>query len=158
MGEIIFHIFMIISAVMYYMESFKINTNRVTDTIGPAGFPRVVVLLMIVLLSISLFKVIKNRKEENNSKVKIAELDPSFLMLIGLILAFVLLINPLGFLLSTLILVSGILVILGQKSPKMIVSISVSTMLVFTFVFGNLLSVPLPRGIGILKSISYLIF
>lgn len=158
MGEFIFHVFMIVASALYYMESFKINTNRITDTIGPAGFPRAVVLAMILLLCVSLFDAIKRRKTKGKSNEKIKEFNPSFLALITLIVGYVVLVNTLGFLLSTLILVAGMLIILGQKNPKIVASISIVTMLVFTFVFGNLLSIPLPRGIGVLKDISFLIF
>jgi hypothetical protein len=143
----------------FYKESLDINTARMTDPIGPAGFPRALIYLAVILIILSLVSTMKHYKENKpKEKQKIKELDPGFLALLGVIIFFVSAINYIGFLFGGLIVISSIMWILNQRKISKLVIITLVGSLVFTFVFGKILSIPLPRGAGIFETISYYIY
>jgi hypothetical protein len=159
MGEIIFHVFLMAVLGVFYGETAKINTARMTDPIGPAGFPQMIIIVAFILLAISLASAFRKYKEAKDlPKGKIKELDPGFLALIAALVAFILFVNQLGFWISSIALISIVLVILGQRKVSKVVIITLCASLVFTLVFGKILHVPLPRGAGPLKMISYFLY
>ncbi|WP_319371269.1 tripartite tricarboxylate transporter TctB family protein [uncultured Ilyobacter sp.] len=159
MGEIIFHVFLIAVMGIFYKESLSINTARMTDPIGPAGFPRVIMILAMILLVISLINTLKHYKENKpTEKEKIKELDPGFLALLGVIVFFVLTVNFTGFWFGAVIIISSVMWILNQREIKKLVLVTLVASLVFTFVFGKILSIPLPRGIAVFETLSYFIY
>ncbi|PJC87239.1 hypothetical protein CSW98_04875 [Vibrio sp. HA2012] len=162
MGEIIFHIFLLAVMGIFFNESMDINTARMTDPIGPAGFPQVVMILAILLLIPSLYKAFKaykiSQSEKTGKKEKIKELDPGFLAVLAVIVVFVLVIDFVGFWFGAAIIVSSVMYILNQRKPLQMALTTVISAIAFTVVFGNILSIPLPRGVGIFESISYLLY
>lgn len=157
MGEIIFHIFLMGLMGAFYGESLKINTARMTDPIGAAGFPRAIIFIAVLLLIPSLINAIKKyRAEKKKSEMK--ELDPGFLMLLGVIVAFVLSINFVGFWFGAMIIISSVMLILEERRPVKVAATTIIGALVFTFVFGKILSIPLPRGFGFFETVSYFIY
>ncbi|MGL6314219.1 tripartite tricarboxylate transporter TctB family protein [Vibrio sp. WXL103] len=162
MGEIIFHIFLIALLGVFFGESMDINTARMTDPIGPAGFPQAIIILAIGLLIPSLYKAMKAYKATagapSGEKQKIKELDPGFLAVLGVIVVFVMVIGYVGFWFGTAIIIPSVMYILNERKPLRMVSTTLIGAIAFTFVFGNVLSIPLPRGIGLFESISYLLY
>ncbi|WP_321329403.1 tripartite tricarboxylate transporter TctB family protein [uncultured Ilyobacter sp.] len=159
MGEIIFHIFLLVVMGAFYKQSLDINTARMTDPIGPAGFPKTIIYVAVILIVISLISNIKNYKANKpKEKEKIKELDPGFLALLGIIVFFVLAVNYIGFWFGGIIIISSTMWILNQRKISKLVIITLVGSLVFTFVFGKILSIPLPRGYGIFETISYYIY
>ncbi|MEI8658601.1 tripartite tricarboxylate transporter TctB family protein [Vibrio sp. Hal054] len=161
MGEIIFHVFLLTVLGLFFNASLDINTARMSDPIGPAGFPQVVIILAILLLIPSLYKAFKAYKSQgesskNNGKIK--ELDPGFLAVLSVIVMFVLVIDYVGFWFGAAIIVSSVMYILNQRTPLQLALTTVISAIAFTVVFGNILSIPLPRGISIFQSISYLLY
>jgi len=159
MGEIIFHIFLLVVMGVFYKGSLDINTARMTDPIGPAGFPRAIILLAVLLLVPSLIKAIKKYKEtKGETKGKIKELDPGFLGLLTVIVLFVMTIGYIGFLFGALVIICSVMWILNERKPMRLVSTTIIGALTFTFVFGKILSIPLPRGYGFFEMVSYFIY
>ncbi len=159
MGEIIFHGFLMAVLGAFYQQTTLINKARMTDPIGPAGFPQGMIIIAFILVTVSLINTIKKyRKEPKKEGGKIQELDKGFLLLFGSIILFVLLVNYLGFLFSAALLICSILVILGQRKPQRVVAFTIIASLTFTLVFGRLLSVPLPRGIMFFESVSHILY
>jgi len=160
MGEIIFHVFLLAVLGLFFNESMDINTARMTDPIGPAGFPQAIIILAVLLLVPSLYKAIRKYKESSNKERngKLKELDPGFLALLGTIVLFALTIGYIGFWLGAVVIISLVMFILNERKPKKLILTTLIASFAFTFVFGNILSIPLPRGIGVLEYLSYLIY
>jgi hypothetical protein len=160
MGEIIFHLFIACGLGAFYVESTNINTTRVVDIIGAAGFPKAIILLALALTLISLYitfkKYMKNSMED--SKQLEGEINIQFIGMLISVVLFILSTSFIGFILAAILLMVGIMFILGQKSIKKVALIAVITSLLFTVVFGRLLHVPLPRGISLIKELSFLIY
>lgn len=159
MGEIIFHIFLLVVMGVFYKGTLDINTARMTDPIGPAGFPKAIIIVAVLLIIPSLIKAIKKYNEtKGEKKGKVKELDPGFLALLGVIITFVLSIRFVGFWFGALVIISSVMWILNERKPIRLITTTVVGALVFTFVFGKILSIPLPRGYGFFEMISYYIY
>lgn len=159
MGEIIFHIFLLVIMGVFYKGSLDINTARMTDPIGPAGFPRAIIFVAVLLIVPSLIKTIKKyRESKGEKKEKIKELDPGFLSLLAVIVLFVLSIGYVGFWFGALVIISSVMWILNERKPVRLIATTVIGALGFTFVFGKILSIPLPRGYGFFEMVSYFIY
>ncbi len=158
LGEIIFHILIMFGMGVFYKESFDVNLARITDPIGPVGFPRLIIIFSFILLAISLFKTIRKYSKEKHIAKTPVEFNKVFLGILVLIALFIQFVGYLGFILSILLLLCATYYILGQrKIPKTLLMSFIGTSF-FVILFGKILSVPLPRGVGILKILSYLIY
>lgn len=156
MGEVIFHVVLIVIMGIFAKESFAISTGRSADPIGPAGFPQVLLGIILILLIISLFNSFKKLKaNEQNEKLNINM--AYFGLLIGIVL-FILLNDVISFTLATIVFCFCLFYLLGQKKYLKMSINSVIIAVAFTLVFGNVLSVPLPRGIGLIKELSYFLY
>ncbi len=160
MGEILFHLFIACGLGIFYVEATNINTTRMTDVIGAAGFPKAIILLALVLTLLSLYITFKKYMEnyDKGEKQSVHSLNVQFFGIIIAVVAFIIITSFLGFVFSAILLMISIMFILGQKSIKKVFFISLVTSMTFTLVFGKLLHVPLPRGISFIKELSFLIY
>jgi putative tricarboxylic transport membrane protein len=157
MGEIIFHVILIIASGLFFKESFVISTGRSADPIGPAGFPQTILVIIIVLLLISLFNAIRKVKS-SKEKATPLHLNIAYFGLIATIVGFILLNDIISFTLASIAFCFILFLLLGQKKYLKMVINSIVVSLIFTLVFGKILSVPLPRGLGVIKEISYFLY
>lgn len=72
---------------------------------------------------------------------------PRMLAVFGLLLAYVLLLTPLGYFVSTVLFVLVLLLLLRVRSPLLIAACALGTPLVLGGIFGRVLGVPLPDGV-----------
>ncbi|MGM0878592.1 MAG: tripartite tricarboxylate transporter TctB family protein [Bacillota bacterium] len=157
MGEIIFHVILIIATGLFYKESFAITTGRSADPIGPAGFPQAILMIILVLLLISLFNAIRKTKS-GKEKASPLHLNVAYFGLLIVIVGFIILNGIISFTLASIVFCYLLFFILGQKRFIKMAINSIIVSLVFTLVFGKILSVPLPRGLGIIKEFSYFLY
>ena len=159
MGEILFHVVLLGVLGYFYKESFLIETGRSSDPIGPAGFPQAIILLAIVLTVISLFQTLKKRRKEQSGKpTKYVELSKEFIGLLAVIAIFALLVDTIGFVVGSFLLMLVLLFLLGERKIGKMAGVSFVVSISFTLLFGKLLSVPLPRGVEFLKELSFFIY
>lgn len=156
MSEILFHTLILATFGVFYRETYNINLARVTDVIGPAGFPRGILLIGMALTLISLFRTLRKGIARNGGKVE--ELNLQFLGVLGTVVAFIFLSEVIGFLLAGIILLAVVMLLLGNGINYKTAVVPVIAGTAFTVIFGQLLSVPLPRGMGIIRELSFLIY
>lgn len=156
MTEIIILIILLTIFLFLFKESFNIENVREIDPMGADGFPRIILGILIVLLVIALVKAIKN-KEKSTEKIS-KDIFLQFVGIIGSILVFVIAIEFLGFLISSIFLTLALLLVLGERKKKRMILLTIIVPIGFTLVFGQLLSVPLPRGMGIFQELSRFIY
>lgn len=155
MGEILFHVVLILVMGLFFKESFVISTGRSADPIGPAGFPQVIIVLILLLLIVSLFKAIKKSSKEKAVPLNI---NLAYAGLLVGIIVFIVLNDLISFTLATILFCFFLFFLLGQKNYVKMTITSIMVAVIFTLVFGNLLTVPLPRGIGLIKELSYFLY
>jgi len=157
MGEVIFHVFFIIVMGLFFKDSFVITSDRSADPIGPAGFPQILLIIIIVLLLISLFKTIGKLKY-GEEKGEPLNLNFAYFGLLLGIIVFIILNDLISFTLSTIVFTFFLFLLLGQKRYVRMFVQSILVAIIFTIIFGKVLSVPLPRGMGILKELTYFLY
>lgn len=92
-------------------------------------------------------------KEEAAPVKKIFHLSIPVVSLLVVII-YVLLLNVIGFIFSTVLFLYGITLLLGTKKQLTAILFSIITMVVFVILFSVLLQIPLPRGIGVFRELS----
>ncbi len=158
MGEMIFHIVLLAVLGVFYNQSLSIDTTRMTDVVGAAGFPKAIIILAFVLTVISLYKAFRHYSETTQKHSKIEELNIQFIGVLGSIIVFIFATDVIGFVLASMLLSAVIMFLLGLTKLTKVAWISVSISAVFTLVFGKILHVPLPRGMGFLQELSFLVY
>ncbi|MFK4997112.1 tripartite tricarboxylate transporter TctB family protein [Bacillus sp. N9] len=71
------------------------------------------------------------------------------------IILYVVLLNFIGFIISTILFLYGISFLLGQKKQLNAILFTIVTTGVFIVLFSVLLEIPLPRGLGIFRNSAY---
>ncbi len=100
-------IFFLLFAGFLYWQSFQIKMST-SDSLGPQFFPRLVVVLMVILAAIVILKAVATIKKENTTPAS-AEVAKGFswnipmLLTIGLLVAYFLLIKSVGYIVLTAI-------------------------------------------------------
>ena len=161
MGGIIFNFILLVVFSGFLVMSFGIEDLREVDPLGAAGFPTFVLGLLMVLLLISLINTIKEYTKEKDTHNENKLSKKQIYMVVGLVVLialFILLLNVIGFFLSILLLTPFVLLVLGERKKLVITLLTIFIPIIFTVLFGVLLGIPLPRGIGIFLEISRLIY
>lgn len=113
---------------------------------GDSGlFPKILSGLIFVLTCVELGVVLTNRTKE--SKKKEERSLRKLLFIIVLSILYVVLIKPLGFVVSTFLFLTGSMILLEVKNKKIAVLVPIITVALIYFVFKILLKVQIPVGI-----------
>lgn len=155
--EIIFNIGLAIFMIAYLFLASQFDVTTVTgDVVGASGYPKSLAILGLLLLLFISINVMKNK-----NKIRIPMLDlkskdgKAVLLNVLMLTGYLVLMNTIGFLISTPLYLFGSARFMGYKKyvPLLIYTVILSTVLVV--IFGKVFYVPLPRGIGIFREISY---
>jgi putative tricarboxylic transport membrane protein len=137
-------------AVFYLSKTAKLAIWK-GKTLGPGFFP---LLLGIALVALTLLLLIKATLAARDRFLSPAErFFPSrsgllkLLYLIGALVAYVLALQPLGYLLSTLLFLFALFLAWDPKRPGLAVAVAVGTVLCSYVFFDLLLQVQLPKGL-----------
>jgi len=129
-----------------------------TDVLRASGFPVGVIVLALVILLILIAKYIMQSRKEGKPIFRDLGVPPKLVVIAGAIVAYMGLMSVIGFILSTLTFVFVNPVIMGYRKYRVLVFFSVIVTTVLVVLFGKLLFVPLPRGFGLLREISYYLY
>jgi putative tricarboxylic transport membrane protein len=139
--NIVISIILIIVAGVFYSLTFQFPKMAMQDT-GPAFMPRIYCGILIILGIILFIQGIKTKTTNNTaeSTMKFA------LTSMGFILVYLVIIPVIGFYLSTVIIVFGLLLFSKVRNKIVLVSVSLGTALFVYVFFGKLLKVSIPLG------------
>jgi hypothetical protein len=151
MGELIVGIFFLILSIIIFFQTGSLPDSSY-EPLGPAGFPKIIVLAMGIL---SVFLIVKKLKSMNLSQAGIdfKKLFKDYkLIIITLInfLFYILIMKYIGFRISTFIFVFITQLFLGPRKEKkyfLIISIAIVISLGSYYFFQNYLGVIFPAGI-----------
>lgn len=131
----------IILAGFFYSRTFNFPNLQAQD-IGAAFMPRVYCILLILLGGILIVQGFLDKSENSGSEntMKYAMLSMVF------ILVYIILVPILGFYISTLLLVLGMLLFSKVRSKVILVTIPIGTILFIFVFFQQLLKVSVPLG------------
>ncbi|MFS0822040.1 tripartite tricarboxylate transporter TctB family protein [Bacillus sp. 1P02SD] len=163
--DYIFYSIVILFAVFFLSMTPQIKITNATFAVGPRSWPYILLTLMFVLGAYGIIKTFiksKNTKatetiEKEEVGRKVFNISIPMLSLVTVII-YVVLLNFIGFIITTILFLYGISFLLGAKKQVGTIIFSVVTTVVFVVLFSVLLHIPLPRGTGIFRELSLLFY
>jgi len=131
--------FFLLISIVFYLQSFIFP---VSSEVGPAVVPRLWIFALVPLSLLLLVKTLRNKEgvEQAGPRVDIV------LTFIGFLVVYLLVMNYVGYFLSTFIFMITGMIYLGYKNIKVML-ITSGTWIVFSYIiFYKILFVPLPLG------------
>lgn len=172
MTERILSVSTIIFAAFFLTVSLQIE-SRGDSTIGPSSWPSALMAMMLVLGILLTFNVFRKNNKHNSTsedenlvtEEKIVTDDeeelvyPSkFYYMLLLLIVYIICLYFIGFILSTLILITTATLLFGMKKWRNRLITAIASTAGFIVLFPILLSLPFPRGVGIFREISLLFY
>ncbi|HBK68249.1 MAG TPA: hypothetical protein DD734_05510 [Firmicutes bacterium] len=158
--ELVFNLMMGIFIGFYLVLSFLLDKRTITgDVFGARGFPIVLGIIALTILAFITAKTVKNK-----TKVYLPLFDlksqagKTLVLNIIILAAYLYLTNVIGFVLSTLLFLFGSARAMRYKKMPALLIYSVVLTVILVVSFGKVFLVPLPRGIGIFRELSYFIY
>jgi len=130
--------FLIISTILYLQTlTFPVNSE-----VGPAIVPRLWILMIVPLSLLLLFRTFKRKEkvEANGPRMDIV------LMFIGFLVVYLLIMNYIGYFISTFLFIVVGMIYLGYKNHKVTLIVATSWILFSYVIFYKILFVSLPIG------------
>lgn len=128
-------------AGVYYEQSLGIVRGFASDRLGPAFFPRLLALVLAVLAVTLIVRAGSGRSDP-------APLPPVraglFLTMLGLLVAYALLMPRVGFIVATPVLLGAVIWLLGLRAWPALTGTALGITLVLYLVFARALHVLLP--------------
>lgn len=136
-------------AIFYLIATFAIPPSSFTNAaVGPRAMPIVIGVGLALAAAALIVRGLRGSVEEDG--VLQEETPPQspvrFAVIVGLLVAYILLFLPLGYVLSTFLFILGITMYLDRGHPVRNMIYALVFSLVVYFVFTELLGVALPRG------------
>ncbi|MGB4439125.1 MAG: tripartite tricarboxylate transporter TctB family protein [Sedimentibacter sp.] len=153
--ELILHLVILAISLILFGFTFLFNGLNINTGGGPSFWPQILLVLIIVLELVVLvftYKKYKNGELKRKKDESVIYPQNLYISIVSLTL-YIVLMQYIGFLISTVIYLCFMMHILQVKLKTYLI-ISLLSGYIITFVFGNLLMVPLPQGISIFRIIS----
>lgn len=158
--ELIFNIIVGLCIVFYLFKATQLPpTDNPIDILGAGGFPIVIGILGLIVLTLITIKVVKEKHHIHIPMFDMRLPEGRMLVLNVIILAaYVALLDILGFAISTALYLFVAAASIGYRKWGLLTVFAVVTSAVLVVVFGTVFYVPLPRGIEFLRELSYLVY
>jgi hypothetical protein len=130
-------------AAVYLLQSLDIERGFASDRLGPAFFPQLLGAVLAVLAVVLVIRALAGRSDPNPPPPARTGL---LWAVVGLLVAYGVVMPHVGFLLATPPLLAAVTVALGLRQPLLVVAPALGITLVLYAVFGRLLGVLFPRG------------
>jgi hypothetical protein len=138
----IFACFMILTGVLIVYNSFSLGKSIVKYDIGPAVYPRILAGLIVFFSVVIMFRPIP----DEGSK-EIQKFNYKFFIFAGIMIVFLLLLKPLGFVVSAFLVMIPMMIFMGEKRPLRYIGFPLLFALIVYFIFTKVLHASLPAGI-----------
>lgn len=172
MGEKVLTGLMCLLSVICYGIATTIPPPYVQTPLGSAFWPKLILVIIFTASVILLVKLFLRKKEVEEQLAREAEearrkeeeetgeREVTSLFLFGTIFCFIYILSLrfIGFTVATPIFMAVFMYVTGYRKKIIIVLVSLGTVAAFLFLFVKLTFIPLPRGYGIFRAISYLIY
>ncbi len=156
-GEIIISVVIFLGSLYLYFESMKFEGLDVYGKLGPAYWPKFLLICMMALSLLVAVDAFRERKKKSSEKEETSKVDSGkvrFLFAIGFIVLYLILMQKLGFILLTPFFMIAFMYLLGERNKIWIFSVSIGITVIIVFAFTKAMYVPLPRGQGIFLKFS----
>lgn len=153
--ELVVDIVFLAVSVFLFGTTYTFRVANIESGGGPAFWPRILLGIIIVLEIVLIVLTYRKFKKGELKKEKDPEvINPQNLYIgIGAMALYILLINYLGFLISTILFMFAMMHFLQVKLRRNII-VSLVGSYIIAYVFVGLLMVPLPQGISVFGMLS----
>ncbi len=155
--ELLFNIGLVALLGFLFFNTLSFDSTGIsTDKIGPAGFPQMVIIIALLLVAYNTYILLKNKSDKKDVIDK-----KGFRVMvinIALVTAYIFTLNILGFFVGTLLFSLAAIYSMGYREHLKGILFTLILTVGITLIFGKFFYVALPRGIGILREISYFIY
>lgn len=149
--------------------SLEIESANATALLGPRFWPVSLLILMLILSGIGILRTYRSSKvkvEQTDEEIddEAAEPERKFLSIpfslitIASLILYALAVYALGYIVSTIAYIVFLAMAMGAKKKVIVLVVSVFVTFLFLWLFSIVLSVPLPRGLGLFRDLSYLLY
>ena len=158
--ELVFNIILGAGLIFFMVESMGLPAGEnPNDIFGASGFPEILSILALIVLIFITVTVFREKRKINIPMFNLRSADGRKLVINVLLLAgYVALLNVLGFCITTVLYLFSGAVAIGYRKWVTLTIFSIVTTAVLVVVFGSVFYVPLPRGVGMLRELSYMIY
>lgn len=170
MGNLALSIATIIFSIFFFIYTLQIPASSSTS-IGPEFWPRVVLIGLAIMGIVLLIKSLRQMKrpaiveesisetEKVEEEFEVEEVHKSrYLIIIIALFAYILSLSFIGFVPTTPFMLMGIALIIGMRKWYSMALTGVLGTACFIYLFANTLNIPLPRGVGIFRELSYFLY
>lgn len=130
------------------------------DVLGAAGFPLLLIAIGLVLAALIAVQQIRGAGERPKAKLLDLSTRPGRALLssAAVLAAYVAAMNVLGYVLSTLLFSFAAAWVMGYRRLPALALFSALVTAALLLLFGRAFFVPLPRGLGFLRELSYVLY
>ena len=164
--------FFMLFAAVFFVMALQITPPRVDTPLVGSFWPGMALALLFVCSLIEFIRLLRQTKEERKTKEMIdrkkkqalqeamGEADNRTLLIFGGVIVFfyIIVVHYVGFLITTPVFMAAYLYVTGYRNKVMLVAAPLLATAVFLLLFVVATYIPLPRGIGVFKEISVLIY
>lgn len=139
----VFSIIALSLGIIIIISSFFLGISHARFDIGPAVYPRILGVLMAIFSVIMFVEAFVCDNKQEETKIFSVKL---LIIMVGM-LVYGLLLRPLGFILTTAIAIAIMMITMGVRRKRLIISFSLIFPMAIYFGFSLVLRVPLPMGV-----------
>lgn len=153
--------FIFVFAIIFYILSFNIQLTNIDTLVGSRFFPQAVTILMMICSALLIIEsLVKNKRNKESGKTDMTNQEteveegqkPNYkntILVFTSLGIYVILLDKIGFMISTVIYLASQMFILESKekrNPVKYIIISIITTIVVYYAFTKGFSLMLPRG------------
>lgn len=161
--ELLFNfVLMAFFSYCFYFIGVSMPKSLPTE-LGPEQWPQLILGALVVLIGVNMVNIYRKTPadQRNFDAIKGIRLMPILRskLFIGIIIifAYTFTLEPLGFLLSSILMFACYALLQGEKRPWVLAAVSFGITVLLYFIFSKGLGIMLPRGYGILRDIALLL-
>ena len=158
--EIVFNLLIGLGVLFYLAQAIQLpTTDNPADVLGAGGFPIIIGIIALIGLAMITIHTIKEKRKVDIPMLNLRSIDGRMVFINVLVLAaYVGLLDVIGFVFATFAYLIAAPLSMKYSKPVMLAAFASITTAVMAVVFGIVFYVPLPRGVGLFRELSYLIY
>ncbi len=157
--ELVAHSVVFIVMLVLYFETKNFPDMNIGGSLGAEWWPQLILLLGMFMTLASAGFVARKQFGGDSGKTKVNREEVISLGFSSAIFAAFLATNEvIGFVGAVPVLMVGFMLQLGARKIPTIILSAVLSSLGFAVIFGRLMEIPLPRGMGVARAFSYMLY
>jgi putative tricarboxylic transport membrane protein len=160
-GELVISVVIFLGSLFLYFESMKFEGLEIYGKLGPAYWPKFLLICLMGLSVLVAVDAFRERKKKDSEKKETSEPDSGkvrFFFAIGFILLYFILMQIFGFIILTPFFMIAFMYLLGERKKIWIFGVSIGMTVLIVYAFTKTMYVPLPRGEWIFLKFSHLFY